>query len=194
MLKLAEMFGLPVWLLFIIATAVGAAGGAWGMAKLKNGEIAEIQLVHAEERHQAFMEGRARQMRSDAITRDVSADFHVSNVKIIRQTQKIIEEIPIYVQDDATCITWGLVRVLDAAAFSADPDSLDLPAGTANDACAGVGWRALAKTVVGNYGKFHETADQLSKLQIWVDEQIANQNEGLPQDPGGEDRITERSL
>lgn len=180
MLKIAEFLGFPVWALFLFVAVVSHASGAYFMAKIKNGQIAEIQLAHEEQRHQAFMEGRARQLKSDAATRTISDDFHVTNVKIIRQTERIKQEIPIYVQDDSTCITWGLVRVLDAAAAGADPDALALEAGTSNETCAGVGWRSLASTIVGNYGKYHEVADQLFHLQDWVDAQIAIQNAGVP--------------
>lgn len=184
MLKIAEMLGLPVWALFLVATLAGTVAGAWGMAKFKNGEIASIELAHAEEKHQAFMAGRARQLASDAATRTISDDFHVTNVAIIRRTQTIQKEIPIYVQDDATCITWGLVRVHNAAAAGADPNTLDIAAGQSNETCAGIGWHQLTETIVGNYGKYHEVSDQLTHLQDWVDAQISIQNSS-PQVPGG---------
>lgn len=172
------MFGFPNWIVLLVVAAVSAGSATYVTREVYHGDIAELQLAHAQDRHQAFMEGRARQMKSEAITRDVSANFHTSNVRIIRQTQTIVKEIPTYVQDDATCITWGLVRVHDAFALGTDPDKLDLPAGSSNDTCAGIGWRALSETIGGNYGKFHETADQLTHLQAWVDAQLLNHNAG----------------
>lgn len=172
------MFGFPNWIVLLVVAALSAGSATYVTREVYQGDIAELQLAHAQDRHQAFMEGRARQMRSDAITRTVSADFHTSNVRIIRQTQTVIKEIPTYVQDDATCITWGLIRVHDAFALGTDPAKLDLSPGQSNDACAGIGWRALASTIGGNYGKYHEISDQLSHLQGWVDQQLLNHNAG----------------
>lgn len=179
MLRIMEALGLPIWAGVILVAVLSAGGGAWIARGYYTGQIAKIELAHAEDRHRALMEGRARQIKSDAATRDVQADYHVSNVRIIRQTQIIKEEIPIYVQDDATCVTVGLVRVLDAAALATNPNTLDLLPGESNEACAGIGSHALAKSVVTNYGRYWEVADQLEKLQRWVDEQIGIQGQGL---------------
>lgn len=87
--------------------------------------------------------------------------------KIVTRTQFIIKEVPRYVtasQDRSTCVTYGLVRVLDAAALGTDPADLELPAGQSDDACAPVKASDLAASVAENYGTARQNAQQLDAL------------------------------
>lgn len=149
-------------------------------AYLKGGadKEARMEVQIAAERHAAFMEGRARQLKSDRETLGISAGYHTVSVNIIRRTQTTIKEIPTYVQDNATCVTVGLVRVLDAAALGTNPDLLSLAPGESDGACAGIGAYALAESVIGNYGRAHENAAKLTALQAWVDTQLSIINGG----------------
>lgn len=87
--------------------------------------------------------------------------------KIVVHTKKVYEEVPIYVtpaQDARGCVTYGLVRVLDAAVTGRDPADLKLPAGKSDDACAPVAASDLARSVAGNYGTARQNAEQLDAL------------------------------
>lgn len=66
------------------------------------------------------------------------------------------------------CVTYGLVRQLDAAALGVDPDTLALPAGTTDDACAPVENADLASVVGDNYATYRAVAQELSDLQANV--------------------------
>lgn len=96
--------------------------------------------------------------------------------KINRRTAAIVKRIPVYVtpkQDTSGCVTYGLVRVLDAAALGADPADLELPAGKSDDACAPVSWADLAASVVDNYGTGHQNAAQLDALIEDVQDRVS---------------------
>lgn len=84
--------------------------------------------------------------------------------RIVTRTQTIIQKVDHYVTDRSTCITYGLIRVLDAAATGRDPESLQLPAGQSDDACAPVDAPTLARSVVANYGVARQNAEQLDGL------------------------------
>ena len=84
--------------------------------------------------------------------------------RIIVRTRTIIERIPDHVSNDSHCITYGLVRVLDAAALGVDPADLELPPGKSDDACAPVEATTLAGSVVDNYGTARQNAQQLDAL------------------------------
>lgn len=88
--------------------------------------------------------------------------------KIVEKTVYITKEIPTYVPDTSSCITLGLVRVLDAAASGVDPSTIDLAPGKFNETCADFGSRWLAQSIVGNYGKARANAADLTGLQKYV--------------------------
>lgn len=93
------------------------------------------------------------------------------------QIQTVIKEVPKYVKvDDIGCITYGLVRVLDAAAIDADPGELPIPAGKSNDSCTGLTTVDLASHVAGNYGIARANAQQLNDLEQTVRDMIAAAN------------------
>ncbi len=88
----------------------------------------------------------------------------------------IIQKVPVYVtpaQDARTCITWGLVRLHDAAVFGVDPATLDLPAGASDDACSDVTASSFASAVAGNYGLANANAEQLNGLQADIAKRVA---------------------
>lgn len=62
------------------------------------------------------------------------------------------------------CVTYGLVRLHDAAALGVDPDTLPLPAGTTDDACSPVADTDLANAISDNYAAARANAAQLDDL------------------------------
>lgn len=66
------------------------------------------------------------------------------------------------------CVTYGLVRQHDAAALGVDPDTLPLPAGTTDDACAPVANADLADAISDNYAAARANAAQLDDLEANV--------------------------
>jgi hypothetical protein len=94
---------------------------------------------------------------------------------IVTRTVALTKEIPSDVtltQDQAAvapgarpgCVSYGLVRVLDAAVLGVPAGSLALPAGKSDDDCSPVEPSALAASVAGNYGAAEQNAQQLNDL------------------------------
>lgn len=123
---------------------------------------ADAAVVKAAEDHVAAAE-------KVQAARDTTAAVTQAQVqeRIVYRTTTIIKRIPDHVtpaQDASGCVTYGLVRVLDAAALGADPGDLELPAGKSDDACAPVKASALAASIVENYGVGQQNAEQLNAL------------------------------
>lgn len=66
------------------------------------------------------------------------------------------------------CVTYGLVRQLDAAALGVDPDALPLPSGVTDETCAPVENADLAASVGDNYATYRSVAAQLNDLIVNV--------------------------
>lgn len=162
------MFGFPNWIVLAAVAAISAGSATLVTRAVYKGEIAEIELAQAQALIQAQKFGQVIQRGLDQVAVSSAASQGIVQEKIVLQTVTITKEIPIYVQDNSTCITVGLVRVFDAATTGADPAALDLAAGESNDTCAGLGWHALAESVAGNYGRARQDAAQLTGLQEYV--------------------------
>lgn len=98
---------------------------------------------------------------------------YVDRVKVVKQRgADIVKEVNVYVptQADAACaVPRGFVRLHDAAAEGVIPDTPSL----ADASPSGIALSTTTATVVDNYGRYHEVAEQLKALQQWVREQQA---------------------
>ena len=167
----------PLWLMrnwkLVAAGAllVAATFSTWWVTrKVYRGQIAEIRLEQERAKLVAFSQGAALQEGIDKAVIRVGGRTAVAQENVVTRIVKIREEIPIYVKDDSTCITWGLVRVLDAAVHGVDPAALPLAPGESNETCADIGADTLADSIVANYGRAGENAVQLNGLIEAVDE------------------------
>lgn len=163
-----------------VALGAGVSNHLWQAKWDKH--IAADERVVREAVAKAVAKERA-QAKSDL---DAAVKEAQAQEKIVTRTQTIIKEVPRYVtasQDRGTCVTYGLVRVLDAAALGADPADLELPAGQSDDACAPVKASALAASVAENYGTARQNAQQLDALIEDTRSRIDRFNEGVTSDP-----------
>jgi hypothetical protein len=103
---------------------------------------------------------------SDKIVLDAAVKEAAAQTRIVTQTATLTKEIPSHVKDSSTCITFGLVRVLNAAATGASPR--DTAPGQPDDACAGVSWRSLAGDLTDDYASGNANAEQLNALEDTV--------------------------
>jgi len=122
----------------------------------------------AEESLAAFKKGQSLQRAADQVAIDIAGTQTVVQERIITNTIKLKEEVQIYVQDDSNCITYGFMRLHDAAALGVDPATLALPADKSNGSCTTLKWSDLEKGVIGNYGTADQNAGQLTGLQGYV--------------------------
>ena len=80
-------------------------------------------------------------------------------------TVKVVHDYVTKIQDARNCVTYGLVRVYDAAAIGVDPGVLNLPAGVTNDTCStDVVSSALADGIVRNFGRYRIVAGHFNQL------------------------------
>lgn len=158
----------------VLSASLAAFGAYEVTAAFKDRTIGELKLADSQAMTNAVTAAKADLAARDKVTLDAAVSRATSQQKIVTQTVTITKEIPAHVtpaQDARTCITYGLVRVFDAAAGGADPDTLSLPAGQSDDACAPVKASDLARSVAENYGSARDNADQLTALQGWVRQQ-----------------------
>lgn len=158
-------------LLVLILTIVAAATGATLMGNYKDAKMAayrsDVQRAAAEAKAAVIAEAKAQQKAQDDITLASAMANAEAQTKIITLTNDIIKEVPRYVtvtQDARTCVTYGLVRVLDAAATGRNPADLQLPSGVTDDACAPITASALAAGIADNFGIARQNAAQLDTL------------------------------
>lgn len=143
-----------------------------------------IQRMKADDARAAL---QARQ-QADQIT---AADAALANANAAKDaaTQQalathatvVTKEIPVYVtahQDATGCVTWGMLRVHDAAALGVDPSSLQPPGGQSDDACSTVKPSAFAAAVAGNYAIAIANAAQLNDLEADIRGRVAAFNKG----------------
>lgn len=161
----------------ISAFAIGAllifGGGVWTGYRIELGVVNGLKAADA----------KADLAAAQALTADISGRIDISNIwgsndasaqpLIVEHYRVITKEIPAHVSDTANCITYGLVRVLNAAARNeaiAVPDS----ASESDDTCAPVSWRDFAADITDDYKTGYQNSKQLNDLVGWVAAQEAH--------------------
>ena len=160
----------------VLAAILSGAGIGWTVHRVDESTIAAMKLTEAEAQLSAANTAAAIQKKEDAVSLAEAVSEARAQQQIVTQTVTLTKEVPVYVSaktDARTCITYGLVRVLDAAATGRDPAELPLDAGQSDDACAPVTASSLARNVAENYGAARANAEQLDALEAWVAEQAA---------------------
>ena len=91
-------------------------------------------------------------------------------MKVVTVTKTITKEIPAHVPPDSACHTptYGLVRVLNAAATGASLGDQPAPAGQSDDACAPISWDQFAEALANDYGIGRQNNEQMNALQASV--------------------------
>lgn len=79
--------------------------------------------------------------------------------------QAQLSDVPVHVSAKLPCITYGLVRVLDAAILSKPAGNLALPPGKSDGSCSPFTADDLARTVISNYSIANSNATQLNALE-----------------------------
>lgn len=160
-----------------VLAIVGALSfGAWSVVhSIQQGAIKNIvaaDTAHAAQVDAAGAKIDAAQSSIDASSADTSATHQVT---LAKQAAVIKSKVHTHVHEPSPtaprvvgCVTYGLVRQLDAAALGVDPDTLALPSGVSDDACAPVENADLASVVGDNYATYRAIAQELSDLQANV--------------------------
>ena len=151
----------PYRLLVLAALAAALVGAGWfkGAGHVQHQWDAAVA-------EQARQVARVEKQQAEATVQVVTR--YIDRVKVVREKgDAIIKEVPIYVpvEADAACtIQRGFVRLHDAAASNAIPRA----PGIADASPADIALSTVATTLVDNYQRCHENAEQLIALQDWV--------------------------
>lgn len=176
------------WIGTGVAALALVAGSATVTYKITHGvdQGRYESLVAADARSQtkAVADAAAKQKALDGSGLKAAVVEAGAQDHIVTRTITLTKEIPTYVtvtQDAAAsapgarpgCVSYGLVRLLDAAVLHVEPAALALPAGQSDDSCSPVEPSALASSVAGNYGVADQNAEQLNALIGEVSRQAA---------------------
>jgi hypothetical protein len=125
-----------------------------------------LELKYAQAQAQAVAAAQAEQKRLDAISTTAAQKEAANQAALAARVKRQLAEVEQHVKSlgPSGCVTFGLVRVLDAAVHGVIADSLALPAGKSDDACTGIDAATLARSVVDNYGTAKLNAEQLNAL------------------------------
>lgn len=149
-------------------------------------EVARLDLLNQYQRQQtaAVQAAKDLQKKQDDVALTTAVHEATAQQKIVTQTVTIRQEVPKYVtrtltkHDSVACVSYGFVRVLDAAALGVDPADLPLPAGKSNDSCTALDPVALATAIADNYGITRQNAQQLDDLEDYVRQLETTLNSG----------------
>lgn len=154
------------------AFTLGAFGGGWLAHELAQGRAAKLEVTQQRAFNAAIAIARTAERAQAETDFKAGMGAFMRDQIIQKRTITLIQKVPTYVtqKQDVACVSYGLVRVLDAAVSGADPADLELPAGQSDDACSPVKPSDLARSVAGNYGVASQNAEQLNSLIVSVKE------------------------
>lgn len=155
-------------LVYVAVYAAGGASGAWVTHKVDSAAYAALVAANTKAQLVAVQKAKDVQAATDKIALDAAVAEAAAQQKIVVQHDVITQEITKYVPVHVTCITYGIVRLLNAASIGADPANVTHPAGQSDDACAPISPRALATNIIANYSIALQNAEQLNSLEAWI--------------------------
>lgn len=130
----------------------------------------KLELAYQAAQAKAVAEAMAQQREFDDLASKAARDDARKQAAVVANVKQQLAEVKRHVHAiSATghCITYGLVRVIDAAVHGVSASDLPLPAGKSDDACAPVSAADLARSIVDNYGTARANASQLDDLEAF---------------------------
>ena len=161
---LASSAGGILAMLAVVASLIGV--GAFEQHKIDANALTSLKADYAKQ--SAIAVGKAAAIQQTNDNRAIAAASAEAAVQASRVAalQQELDGVQKHVSTKAIpCISYGLVRVLDAAVLGVSPDALTLPAGKSDDTCSPITAAELAVSVVSNYGAALGNAEQLAALQ-----------------------------
>lgn len=154
---------------FITALLGSTFIGSYITHKVDNAAYEKLELSYKEAEIKVVKDALSEQQRLDEIKTQIALEANQKQQTINTQTRKQLDEISKHVKDtNKYCITWGLVRVLDASILNREASSLPLPSGRLDASCSTFTSSELAKSIINNYGIAKNNANQLDYLiKFW---------------------------
>lgn len=151
-----------------VAVALAASVATWYVTdRVKQASYDELVIAQKQAVIDAKTIAALTQKNQDIIIQQDAVKEAKNQQALEDKNNATIKHIPIYVQDSAHCITFGLIRVLDAAATNRDPAELDAT-GKPSASCSPITNTALAQSIATNYGIANQNAEQLDALEASV--------------------------
>jgi hypothetical protein len=158
---------------YAIVFALGSGVGAYGMHRWDAGAYESLVAANAQAQTLAVQKAKDVQSAIDKVTLDAAVAEAKAQQQILVQHDYITQEVTKYVPVHVTCITVGLVRLLDAASLGTDPANSTVAPGQSDDACTSLTARQLASNIINNYAVALANAEQLNALEAWVSATVA---------------------
>jgi hypothetical protein len=161
---------MPTWLLgpwgyvilAVVTLGIGAGAAGWTTHKVDQSFYDELVIKDKDAQIAAVNLAIANQKNQDELNKDAAVKEAAAQQSIEDKSHVIVQKIPTLVSDTSTCITFGLLRVLNAAAANGDVASLT--GSQSDDACAGVSWRSFASDLADDYRIGNKNSEQLNAL------------------------------
>lgn len=163
------MFGLPTWAWKTIGYAVIALtilgvglriASVWDqhtIATLKANNVAAAAQAHAT----TVAQKQITVVDAKAET-TAQATIKAQAVVVHKRIASHVASTPI---TTVGCVTWGMLRVHDAAVTGDSPDSLEPPAGQPDNACSTISPSDFMAVIADNYDAARANAEQLNSLE-----------------------------
>lgn len=133
--------------------------------KVDNARYEALELKYKTAEAEGLKAAAAEQAKIDEIARQAAQADAEGQRQLADSLRVQLAEVPVHVSvKRIPCVSYGFIRVLDAAVLRTTASGLRLPAGGADDACAPVTADTVAKSVVENFGACNANADQLDRL------------------------------
>ena len=166
------MFGLSQIGIEAIGAAVIAlmifAGGFKTAHDIDAHKYDELKLQYVQAQAKAVKEAAQKQQALDSEASEAANQEAIDQTKRANQLAQELANVQNHVSVKtiaSNCVPYGFYRLLYAGSHGVLTNSLGLPAGQSDDACAPVGWSQLATEVLHNYGNALANAEQLNKLE-----------------------------
>lgn len=164
-----DIFGrlIPIWLVALVAGIASAAGATCVTRAIYVAKVEHMVAAQALAVSKAVNEAAAEQKRVDKVSMDAAVSEAEAQQKEVIKTVTITKWITRHVKDIPNCPSLDLVRLHDAAALGADPESLSDATGQSNVGSTDVTTTAFSEAINDNYGACRANAEQLTALQAW---------------------------
>lgn len=168
------MFGLNALAtktLVIAVVALLAFGSGMRLEhQIATGRYAKLEKSYAEAQIRALEAARREQERLDNVATAAARREAAHQSRLADQARRALLEVKRHVKNvPVGCVTYGFIRVLDAAVFGVSADSLPLPTGKSDGSCAPVAPVDLARSIADNYATARANAEQLGALAAWAE-------------------------
>lgn len=139
------------------------ASTAFVTHKVDNSRYLALELSYKEAETKAIQQALDRQKAQEQKALIAAKEETIKQREILSSTKARLDKLQNYVKN-SKCITYGLLRVVNAAAKQTAPESFQLPRNKTDFDCSSVSSVELSKSIITNYGTANRNSEQLNAL------------------------------